>query len=183
MGLARIGRAVKRLPAMGTTRRAAQPRLGLVNLLQERPYTGVGKDGVQEKSVRHWGPTLEIWSSPADKPPGALIASSSRGTNPKTSAIASVSAPESARAGSRNAYRRKHPDAKRSELCVSDVVGGLPELERPSAGLREGNIRHGPISSAQLQSGNKNAHGLVPHDRFGRTTGWSPAIGFSGKNS
>ena len=94
VGLARIARAVKCPPTMRTPRRAAQRRLGLVNVLQKRPHTGVGKDGIGEKSVRHWGPSLEICSSPEDKPPGVLIASSSGGTNPQTSPNASGSAPD-----------------------------------------------------------------------------------------
>ena len=46
---------------MRTARRATSLRLGLVDLLEKGPHTGVGKDGVQKKPVRHWRPSPRKW--------------------------------------------------------------------------------------------------------------------------
>ena len=67
VGFARVGRAVQSRPAMRTPRRAAPRRLGFVDLLEKGPHTGIGKDGAEEESVRHWESSLAIWSSPRDK--------------------------------------------------------------------------------------------------------------------
>ena len=61
VGLARVRRAVQRRPAMRTPARAAPRRLGLIDLLEEGPDTGVGTDGVQENPMRHWRPSPRKW--------------------------------------------------------------------------------------------------------------------------
>lgn len=53
VGLARVDGAVQRRAATRTARRATPSRLDFVDLLQKGPHTGVGKNGVREKPVRH----------------------------------------------------------------------------------------------------------------------------------
>ena len=53
VGLARVARAVQVCTAMRAPRRAPPRRLGLVNLLEKGPDAGVGKNGVEEESMRH----------------------------------------------------------------------------------------------------------------------------------
>jgi len=53
--LARVGRAVKVSAAARTARRTAGLRLRRVDPLQESPHPGIGKHGVAEQLVRHWG--------------------------------------------------------------------------------------------------------------------------------
>ena len=77
--------------------------------------------------MRHWAPSLEIWSSPEDKPPGALIASSSGGTYPKTSANASGSPPDP---------RPKPAPSHRCDEEIEAVLGRLSDsVDAPSEPL------------------------------------------------
>ena len=69
------------------------------------------------------GASLEIWSSPADKPPEALIASSSGGTNSQTSPIASGSPP-----GPRPKPASSHRYGRGSILTTNKGIKDWPEL-------------------------------------------------------
>ena len=66
--------------------------------------------------------------------------------------------------------RGEYPDAKCSELCVADIVDGLPGLERPYASLGKEDVRHGWFSCAQLQPGNMGEHNPAPHSNLDRRT-------------
>ena len=89
VGLARVGGAVQSGAATRAVRRATSRRLGLVDLLQKGPDTGVGKNGVREKPVRHWRESPRKWQLSRDKLPGALLARSPGGAYLRTSPSAS----------------------------------------------------------------------------------------------
>ena len=72
VGLARVGGAVQRRAATQTARRAAPRSLGLVDPFQKGPHTGVGKNGVREKPVRHWRASPGKWQLSRDKLPGGV---------------------------------------------------------------------------------------------------------------
>ena len=77
--LARVGRAVQLTAAMRAPGRAAGLRRGRVDQLEEGPHAGVGKDGVNEKTVRHWDCLWRLHRHHETSPPANFFARSRGG--------------------------------------------------------------------------------------------------------
>ena len=132
--LARVGRAVQLTAAMRAPGRAAGLRRGRVDQLEEGPHAGVGKDGVNEKTVRHWDCLWRLHRHHETSPPANFFARSrGGGTHPQRSPNVSGSAPDplrkSAHSHQRLALRASH-FLRRSFFALASrlLVASVPAL-------------------------------------------------------